>query len=99
MPKTKEELDYLKLSWERDPNWDIEETEGFEEYRDELLAFRQQKEREWKEKRAKREEHLRSLLCPVQSRYQVHVTCFTNDCAWWDNKRDKCGMLPQNTVA
>lgn len=45
-PKTVEEVDALKLNWIKDPCWDIEETEGFEEYREELLAFRQKIEKE-----------------------------------------------------
>lgn len=38
----------LKRNWIQDPIWDIEETEGFEEYRDELKAFRLEHEAEWK---------------------------------------------------
>ncbi len=42
-------IDELKYQWERDPIWDIEDTEGFEEHHDELLAFRLQKEQEWRD--------------------------------------------------
>lgn len=42
-----EELRLLKLDWKRDPCWDIEETEGFEAHRDELLAFRKKQEQKW----------------------------------------------------
>lgn len=45
-PKTIEEVDALKLNWIKDPCWDIEETEGFEDHREELLAFRQKIEKE-----------------------------------------------------
>lgn len=38
--KTREEVESLKANWAADPCWDIEATEGFEEYRDELIAFR-----------------------------------------------------------
>lgn len=38
--KTRKEVDDLKYSWGADPCWDIETTEGFEEYREELLAYR-----------------------------------------------------------
>lgn len=31
----------------RDPIWDIEQTEGFEDHIDELRAFRLEKEAEW----------------------------------------------------
>jgi len=37
--KTRAEVDELKRQWKRDPIWDIEETEGFEEYREELIEF------------------------------------------------------------
>lgn len=40
-------VDELKSQWVRDPIWDIEDTEGFEDYHDELLAFRLKKEAEW----------------------------------------------------
>lgn len=40
-------LNRLKADWTADPCWDIEHTEGFEAYHDELLAFRKQKEAEW----------------------------------------------------
>ena len=41
------DLKKLKESWLKDPIWDIEETEGFEDYYDELLSFRLSKEKEW----------------------------------------------------
>ena len=37
-------LEKLKLDWLEEPNWPIEDTEGFEEFRDELLAFRRKNE-------------------------------------------------------
>lgn len=52
--KTKEDLEQLKRSW--DGGWDIESTEGFEEYRDELLSFRLSIEKEQSEKVARRRE-------------------------------------------
>ena len=47
--KSKEEIRKLKHNWECDPCWDIEDTEGFEEYKDELRAFRLKKEKEWED--------------------------------------------------
>jgi hypothetical protein len=44
--KTQDEIDALKLSWLKDPCWDIEETEGFEECKEELIAFRHKIEKE-----------------------------------------------------
>jgi len=37
--KTREELEQLKREWGKDPCWDIYNTEGFEEYKDELKAY------------------------------------------------------------
>ena len=58
MPKTKEELDDLKYHWKADPIWDIEETEGFEEHRKELLGYRRFWESIWRDEYA---ETLREL--------------------------------------
>lgn len=46
-------VESLKQNWAKDPCWDLEETEGFKEYREELKAFAEQKEKEWEEFRAK----------------------------------------------
>jgi ribosomal protein L7/L12 len=37
--KTREEVEALKKNWLEDPCWDIEDTEGFEEFREELKHF------------------------------------------------------------
>ncbi len=47
--KTQEEIQYLKQNWLNDPCWDIEETEGFEEYREQLLEYRLRCEHKWEE--------------------------------------------------
>lgn len=58
--KSREEVQRLKGQWIDDPCWDIEATEGYEDYYDELLAFRQTQERKW----SKLEElRLRDLAC------------------------------------
>lgn len=46
-----EDLKQLKDNWILDPCWDIEETEGFEKYYEELKKFRLKKEKEWEEQR------------------------------------------------
>lgn len=56
--KTRKDVEKLKFQWEKDPCWDLEYTEGFEEYEGELRAFSDQKKAEWKaaaEKAKKRE--------------------------------------------
>jgi superfamily II RNA helicase len=49
--KTREEVETLKETWRRDPIWDLGNEEGFEEYWDELNAYREQCERQWRERR------------------------------------------------
>lgn len=49
--KTQEEIRLLKRDWKSDPCWEIEDTKGFEDHRDELLAFRKQKEQIWEMER------------------------------------------------
>lgn len=44
---TREEVQALKRGWEKDPCWDLETTQGFEAYREELAAFATQKKQEW----------------------------------------------------
>lgn len=55
---TKAEIDNLKSQWEADPCWDLEETEGFEEHRHELLKHRLDMEDKWDKQE---ETELRSL--------------------------------------
>lgn len=45
------EIEELKKGWEADPHWDLEDTPGFEEHYDELLAHRYEKEVEWESAR------------------------------------------------
>jgi len=52
--KTREQVDELKRQWLSDGCWDIEVTEGFENYRDELLKFRLETEQKFKDIEAKR---------------------------------------------
>ena len=53
--RTRKEVLSLKAGWLRDPCWDIEGTEGFEEHEEELLAFRRAAEAGWAAKAAERE--------------------------------------------
>ncbi len=52
--KTREELRVLQTNWRSDPCWDIEETEGFEEYREELKTYRSFVEDMWREDKYRR---------------------------------------------
>ena len=50
----RKQLESLMESWKQDPCWDIEDTEGFEEFHDFLLAWRHayevEREAEWQKK-------------------------------------------------
>lgn len=52
--KTRKEIEELKRGWASDPCFDIEDTEGFEDVRDELIEFKNQKEFEREEARMTR---------------------------------------------
>ena len=45
--KTREDVEALKRSWFRDPCWDIYDTEGFEDFRDELKDYQAKCEAQW----------------------------------------------------
>lgn len=62
---TRKEVEQLKADWADDPIWDIEGTEGFEAYRDELKAFSDAKRAEWD---AKQEERERKSMDEIQRR-------------------------------
>jgi hypothetical protein len=46
--KTEAEIEALKKNWLSDPCWDIEDTDGFEEYKAELREFRRLTEMNWR---------------------------------------------------
>lgn len=48
---TAEQLNHLKASWLADPIYDLEDAEGFEEHREELLAYRIAQEQKWERER------------------------------------------------
>jgi hypothetical protein len=45
--KTRDQVEELKLKWVENPSFELEETEGFEEFADELKQFAQAKQTEW----------------------------------------------------
>ena len=56
--KTREEVEELKANWRCDPCWDIELTEGFEEYREELREFSKAEDEKWAAAALKRNQEL-----------------------------------------
>lgn len=65
--KTQEEIQSLKLDWFNDPCWNLEETEGFEEYREELKEYRLRCEHKWEDGYRKRiEKRAQELNCSIE---------------------------------
>jgi hypothetical protein len=60
---TQNQINDLKANWLKDPCWDIENTEGFEDHEEELLSYRKEVEAEWdakhKAKAEKRADYVR----------------------------------------
>ncbi len=78
--KPQQDIQELKAQWLYDPCWDIEETEGFEDHRDELKAFAEEKEAEWARqaeerearRQAKLEEFAEEIGCPGNIKIAMH---------------------------
>lgn len=54
--KTAQEIQDLKDQWCEDPIWDLEETEWFEDYKNDLFAFSVAKKAEWEREQKKIDE-------------------------------------------
>lgn len=69
-----DDIKQLKGEWLHDPCWNIEDTEGFEAYRDELLAFRLATEAAqaavWK---ATLEDKAEAIGCPLNTKLAEYV--------------------------
>ena len=62
---SRKSVEGLKHSWKCDPCWNIEGTEGYEVFRDELRAFQAEKEASWEADRMTELQTLSAKLgCP-----------------------------------
>ena len=102
--KTNDEIETLKQSWRRDPCWDIEDTEGFEDHRAELKAYRENCILQWKEIAEKRHKELASKVCPfilfskirtegAQQAIYENSKCLVEKCALWEEAGEGCPFL------
>ena len=94
--KSREELENLKRNWKQDPCYDIEDTEGFEEYREELLAFSKEQQAIWEKQREEHHKRLTDKLCPMcfsNSGEDADYHCVAEKCAWWIGSEEKCAMV------
>lgn len=87
--KTREDIEKLKRDWESDPCWDIYDTEGYEEYRDELVTFQRECEAKWEKRRQDERAKLASLICPL---VPDGAKCSLEKCAWWCDYQDACAI-------
>ena len=95
MSKTREDVERLKEEWKKDGCWDICDTEGFEEYRDELQQFQEDCEKECEEKaKQKEQQKLTDSLrhCPMARGSEDYKLCLQRDCAWWIGEEYRCAM-------
>jgi len=88
MSKSKEDIKLLKENWIKDPCWDIEDTEGFEQYHCTLLAYRRICEAEWLAQAEKHHNELASKICPM-----INACCHVEKCAWWNEVAGCCGTV------
>ena len=75
--KTRAEVEELKTAWLKDDVWDIETTEGYEEYKEELILFRKyqtlkyelETEKKYYEVKIKNDENKLTPIIPVIQRH------------------------------
>lgn len=73
-PQTPEAIEALKRSWRADPCWDIEDTDGFEVHRDELVQYREAFEAELRARaQAALEAYAETLGCPDNLKLAQYV--------------------------
>jgi hypothetical protein len=100
--RTREQVEHLKIDWKADPTWDIENTDGFEDYRDELRIYHENCIAKWTaEWTAEAEEHhakLAAKFCPMK--FANHITinwgCLVERCTWWNESEEKCAIRVLN---
>ena len=80
--KTTEEIDDLKRQWCENPCWDIENTEGFENHHDELLAYRKEHEK-------KQDEEFEQKVRKEMSRLGITDRATYNYLKWLEGRIDK----------
>ncbi len=94
MKREDNEIEALKSNWRRDPAWDLEDTEGFEEHRAELKAFSDNQRAQWKDQAKERHTKLENMVCPLLGiGKEGYGYCRVEECAWWHRDREKCGVI------
>ena len=107
--RTTEDIQALKDNWYKDPIWDIEDTEGFEEHILELRQYRHECEAHWNRLAQEKHDRQAAKICPhmvfskntysgSQQTVYENRQCLVELCAAWDTDRQCCGMLPYKEV-
>jgi len=100
--KSRKEVEKLKTDWYTDPCWDIEHSEGFEDYFGELEQYRITCEAYWQRIREQKEKELAEKICPLLSHWVDcgaddigfnYDNCKLEQCAWWNSQNGQCGIL------
>lgn len=104
--KTKEQIEELKRQWRNDPCYDLEDAPGFEEYEEELKAYRLDFEAQTKARIEAEHSRLASLVCPRtftghsykgdfgQDQFEIqYQNCIVEQCAWWLTSAKCCAVL------
>ena len=90
---TPQEIEKLKNNWLKDPCWDIEDSEGFEAYREELLAFRLEQEADWEAEREEQLEDMRGKAARKKCPMSMPHPCISDGCAWWLDDIENCAVV------
>jgi len=92
----RDKVEKLKQDWVKDPCWDIEDTEGFEGFREELQAFSRAMKLFWKSQAETALAAKAKLTCPLMSIMEGfnggEMRCITSRCAWWSDKHGECNI-------
>lgn len=69
------DIENLKSQWLADPGWDLEDTEGFEDDKDQLRLFRLKMENRWKQARENQiEDYANKFRCsPELAKYIIRL--------------------------
>ena len=91
---TRQDVEQLKKLWLGEPYcYNIEETEGFEAHREELLAFRKEQEARLQAEAEKRLIEKRDRAAKKRCPMNALRPCDSDQCAWWLDDIEKCAIM------
>jgi hypothetical protein len=88
-PPIRREVERLKADWAADPCWDLEDTPGFEDFREELLDYATRTRAEWDRRyRESLEEFARTIGAPGNVVLAEYVRTLERRLAAVENRLD-----------